>query len=97
MLDGAAIEVRMWLSHLKTEKGIDLATGRTPTKCRQEAEEFEADPCIEEAADVFISLIASCAYLGIHPDDLARAALNKIKVNASRIWEQLEDGTFQHV
>lgn len=96
MLDGVAVDVRMWLHHLKEGTGIDLATGKTPLKVMHEAEEFAAEPSLEEAADVFISLIAACTYFGWHPDDLARAARDKMEINKKRSWTQLPDGTYQH-
>ena len=66
-------------------------------KCRDEAAEFADDPCLQEAADVLITVRAAADHRGWSDADLAAAVRAKNAINAARTWEQQEDGTWQHV
>lgn len=78
-----------------TTRGIDLTTN-AHLKVKKEAAEFADDPCLEEAADVYISLIGALAQRGWSTDDLALAVDTKMAINEKRNWRQTADGTYQH-
>lgn len=94
-LSHSANDVQGWVAALDVQ-GVDLSTN-AHLKVYEEAGEFAADPCVEEAADVFISLMAACVNLGIKPADLAKAVYQKMVVNRGRVWAKMADGTYHHV
>lgn len=83
-----------WFGSLKS-RGIDL-TENAHLKVKKEADEFADDPCLEEAADVYISLIGALAQRGWGMDDLGLAVDTKMAINEKRNWRQTADGTYQH-
>lgn len=52
------------------------------------------DLAVGEVADVAIFLLQVAERLGF---DLMLEVQNKMNINAGRNWQQLEDGSFQHV
>jgi hypothetical protein len=83
-----------WFGHI-WDRGFDN-TGQE-TKMAKEVAEFVAEPSLDEAADVLITLIGSIRKYGWTVDDLARATQAKMEVNENRQWTLLDDGTYQHV
>lgn len=83
-----------WFAVLAS-RGVDL-TSNAHVKCKHEAAEFADNPCLEEAADVFISLCGALAQFGWTSDDLAVAVDSKMAINENRKWAQQPDGTYQH-
>jgi len=66
-------------------------------KCAAEAAEFAANPCLEEAADVLITVlgwVTSNDHLMETFLDMAHAKMHR---NLARTWVQQPDGTWQHV
>jgi NTP pyrophosphatase (non-canonical NTP hydrolase) len=63
-------------------------------KTQHEFQEWVADPCAEEAADVYMCLIYWAHLRGINLGDAVEAKLAK---NRDRSWRRKEDGTWQHV
>lgn len=70
------------------------ATGHLKTE--KEAKEFADDPCLEEAADVIISVLGAAFHRGWTISDIGRAMILKTQVNRERTWHQMPDGTWQH-
>ena len=66
-------------------------------KCATEAAEFAADPSLDEAADVLITVIGWCQLADISMEMLIDAATIKMTTNLARTWQQQPDGTWQHV
>lgn len=66
------------------------------TKLKKETAELEVSGHLDagEFADVAILLFDIAHLQGI---DLSRAIENKMRINESRSWQKLEDGTHQHV
>lgn len=93
-LDSVAIDAGMWFEDLH-KQGVDI-TDNAHLKCAHEAKEFAEDPCLEEAADVFIALLGACHHRGWTPADLAGAAMDKLVINQGRTWVRQPDGTWQH-
>lgn len=93
-LSDAAEETRLWFLKIRSE-GFDLAGQHR--KVLEEAREFSEDPCLEEAADVFITLIGSCVVGGWSLETLADAVSLKMEVNRGRTWAMQKNGTYQHV
>lgn len=93
-LNTAGNNAQGWAEALKVQ-GIDLVTN-AHLKVAHEAKEYADDQSIEEAADVFISLLVSLAQTGHTVYDLAKAVHAKMIVNRGRTWEKLPDGTYQH-
>lgn len=83
-----------WFGILKS-RGIDLTTN-AHLKVRAEATEFAETPTLEEAADVYISLIGALYQRNWSMQDLALAVDSKMAVNERRKWFQMLDGTYQH-
>lgn len=83
-----------WFRRLAAE-GIDL-TDNAHIKVEKEAIEFADEPSLEEAADVYISLLGAMYQRGWTPLDLAVAVQMKMEVNEQRSWVRLDDGTYQH-
>src|SRR5664279_1763293 len=75
-------------------------------KVRYEAEELviacfdetyqTPDRCLNEAADVLITLIGYLYRSGVSWRQLVRVANAKMAVNESRVWTAQPDGTYQH-
>lgn len=65
-------------------------------KMLKEAQEYTAAPSLDEAADVFITLIGCVAKQGWTVDLFSEAVQDKMVVNEQRQWAQLPDGTYQH-
>jgi hypothetical protein len=83
-----------WFDDLRVQ-GIDI-TDSAHIKARKEAQEFEADPSLEEAADVVIAIVGACHAQGWGLLDLGQAVMKKMHVNRQRTWRRTEDGTWQH-
>lgn len=94
-LNPAAVRATAWFNRLALD-GIDLTTN-AHVKVEHEAIEFADEPSLEEAADVFISLIGALHARDWTPHDLALAVRDKMIINESRTWAKLPDGTYQHV
>lgn len=88
-------DIQLWVEDL-LRQGIDLKTN-AHRKLLHEALEYSEDPSIEEAADVFISLVASLVQEGYTGIDLSVAVSAKMGINRMRTWAQTADGTWQHV
>lgn len=84
-----------WFATLH-DAGIDI-TDSAHIKVKKEADEFADEPSLEEAADVYISLLGACHHRGWSVTDLALAVHDKMEVNERRSWVKTEDGTYQHV
>lgn len=91
----ACAATRDWLLALAVD-GPDLRVS-AHVKAAHEAEEFRADPSLEEAADVLMCLIGALDYRGHSIADLAAAVAAKVEVNKMRTWAQQPDGSWQHV
>lgn len=94
-LDDAAQAACRWLNRLAASGGPDLRVN-AHRKTANEAQEFADEPCLDEAADVFIALIAAVIHMRHTPADLATAVEAKVAVNRQRSWVRLLDGTWQH-
>lgn len=94
-LAAATYRAYAWFGVLAS-RGIDLREN-AHLKVKHEAAEFADNPCLEEAADVFISLVGSLSQFGWDATDLAVAVDTKMAVNEKRRWAQMPDGTYQHV
>lgn len=94
-LGPACNRITVWFQRLM-EEGVDLTTN-AHLKVKHEAVEFADAPSLEEAADVFISLIGALRYQGWSSLDLVNAVHEKMDINENRTWAQQPDGTYQHV
>ena len=94
-LNEAYARATTWFETLGGQ-GIDLTTNGH-LKVRNEAIEFAEDPSLEEAADVFISLVGALHQRGWGSPELAAAVVSKMTVNEKRSWAISGDGTYQHV
>lgn len=94
-LEYAANDARGWAAALAIQ-GIDLRPN-AHLKVRDEGAEYAEEPSLEEAADVYISLMVSLENFGWSNGDLALAVFSKMLVNRQRQWAQGPDGTYQHV
>lgn len=95
-LNTAAAEAVAWVDKMSATHPRFGAPSATP-KVMKEAQEFCDDPSLEEAADVFISIIGACRVRGWSPAQLASAILDKVEVLHTRTYEEQADGTWQHV
>ena len=79
---------------------LDTFPGQGPkagaAKCLAEAQEFAADPSLEEAADVLITLLSWCAQTNHWSGEMLEAAEAKMVRNRQRQWNRQPDGTFRH-
>lgn len=66
-------------------------------KVLEEALEFHADPTLEEAADVLITIIGWARLAGYGADHLITALHNKNEINRARKWRKTDAGNWQHV
>lgn len=89
----AAHGITVWFGKLRLA-GFDTDNQRL--KVLKEAQEFADTPTLEEAADVFITIVGACQVHGWSMRELAGAVDAKMKINRQRTWEQLPDGTYQH-
>lgn len=65
-------------------------------KTLHEAQEFQENPSLEEAADILVCLAGWLIKSNYTWDDLVDAWGEKTIVNINRKWIRQEDGTFQH-
>jgi hypothetical protein len=84
-----------WFEDLIDSEGPDLATN-AHKKVLEEAQELHDAPSLEEAADVFISLVGTCVGRGWSGEDLADAIFRKLLINQSRTWHKQAGGTWRH-
>jgi hypothetical protein len=94
-LSEAAARTYAWFGILPTQ-GVNVTREGQLAKVRNEAIEFCDDPCLEEAADVFITLIGSLQVFGWSITELAVAVDTKMAINEKRKWARLDDGSYQH-
>lgn len=76
-------------------RGFDLS--RQHLKVKNEAIEFADSPCLDELADVYITVIGSLVQHGWSVEQLAVAVDSKMTINEARTWRQTADGTYQHI
>ena len=94
-LESAAARVYAWFGILPT-KGVHVTREGQLAKVRAEALEFVEEPSLDEAADVFITLIGALAQFGWSVTDLAVAVDTKMAINEKRTWAKMADGSYQH-
>lgn len=98
LIGDLAVEVTDWFEGLQVEQGLTFALEPQARKFLNEAEEFAAEPeRMDEAADVFISLVGTLWVQGRDLQDLAQAVSDKLVVLRERTWAVAPDGTYQHV
>lgn len=91
------LELAMAVRHFNTETIKATLVGAI-AKVAKEAAEFDANPSLEEAADLLITTIGAIQLMGFTSDDLLGVALAKMDTNVHhREWIQQPDGSFQHV
>jgi predicted house-cleaning noncanonical NTP pyrophosphatase (MazG superfamily) len=93
-LEDALLGVAYWFSELASH-GPDLRVN-AHLKTLHEAEEFAAEPSLEELADVMICLMGAAQHRGWTLDEMSQAVAAKLSVNQERTWYQKLDGTWQH-
>lgn len=94
-LEEAAARTYAWFGVLGSQ-GVHLTTEGQLAKVLRETIEFITDPSIEEAADVFITLMGSLSVFGWTVTDLAVAVDTKMGINEQRKWAKMPDGSYQH-
>lgn len=94
LLNVACRRADRWFNRLAAQ-GINVIQS-ADIKTLKEAKEFVDNPSLEEAADVFISLLGACKKHGWSSYDLAVATITKLGVNEQRTWAEQPDGTYQH-
>lgn len=98
LIGDVTVEVTDWFEQLQVEQGLTFSLEKQARKFRNEAEEFAAEPeRLDEAADVFISLMGTLWMQGKDLADLAQAVQDKMVVLRTRTWTTTSDGTYQHV
>lgn len=93
-LEEVTYRTHAWFG-LLVSRGFDLSSQHL--KVKNEAVEFADNPCIEEAADVYITIVGTLVQHGWSLNDLALAVDTKMAINEKRTWRQTADGTYQHV
>jgi NTP pyrophosphatase (non-canonical NTP hydrolase) len=71
----------------------DAALKSYLTKLQEESKELMEEPSMEELADCMLVLIGASRFL---EGDLKKEIEKKIKVNESRSWRRMPDGTYHH-
>ena len=98
LIGDVAVEVTTWFEQLQVERGMAFSLENQAKKFYNEAKEFAAEPeRMDEAADVFISLLGTLWVQGKDLADLAQAVADKMVVLRGRTWAVASDGTYQHV
>lgn len=98
LIGDVSAEVTAWFEQLQVEQGLTFTVEKQARKFRNEAEEFAAEPGkMDEAADVFISLLGTLWVQNKDLQDLAQAVNDKMVVLRTRTWATAPDGTYQHV
>lgn len=98
LIGDVTADVTYWFEQLQAEKGLSFSLPVQARKFRDEAEEFADEPHrMDEAADVFISLIGTLWVQGKDLADLAQAVQDKLEVLKGRSWAVAPNGTYQHV
>lgn len=98
LIGDMAVEITTWFEQLQVEKGLSFALEPQAKKFLNEAQEFADEPHrMDEAADVFISLIGTLWVQDKDLADLAQAVQDKLVVLRERTWAVASDGTYQHV
>lgn len=98
LIGDITVEVTDWFEQLQSEHGLTFAVERQAQKFLNEANEFAAEPHrMDEAADVFISLMGALWMQDKDLADLAQAVHDKLAVLRTRSWTTAADGTYQHV
>lgn len=71
------------------------------TKLQTEAEEAKTSKTNKdvkwELVDCYICLLAASVMVGLDHSNMEDMARQKLSTNMNRRWQQLEDGTFQHI
>lgn len=98
LIGDVTVEVTDWFEQLQVQQGLNFSLAKQAKKFRNEADEFADEPHrMDEAADVFISLIGTLWVQGKDLADLAQAVADKMVVLRGRTWSEAPDGTYQHV
>lgn len=98
LIGDVTVEVTDWFEQLQVSHGLTFEVGRQSQKFLNEAGEFAAEPHkMDEAADVFISLMGTLWVQGKDLADLAQAVADKLVILRGRTWTTAPDGTYQHV
>lgn len=98
LIGDVTVEITDWFETLQVRDGLTFDVGRQSQKFLNEAVEFATEPHkMDEAADVFISLIGTLWVQGLDLQDLAQAVSDKMVVLRGRTWGVAPDGTYQHV
>lgn len=98
LIGDVTVEVTNWFEQLQVQQGLSFSLGKQAMKFQNEADEFAAEPeRMDEAADVFISLVGTLWVQGKDLADLAQAVADKMEVLRGRTWAVAPDGTYQHV
>jgi phosphoribosyl-ATP pyrophosphohydrolase len=64
--------------------------------CARPSPDRSPEDCLEEAADVLITLLGYLYRSGVSWKKLVKAAHAKMNKNEARSWKRNEDGTYQH-
>src|SRR4051812_44418574 len=94
-LENAAARTYAWFGVLGSQ-GVEVTKEGQLAKVLRETIEFVTDPSIEEAADVFITLIGALVQFGWTVTELAVAVDTKMGINELRKWTKQTDGSYQH-
>lgn len=98
LIGDVTVEVTDWFEQLQVQQGLTWTPHSQARKFLDEAEEFALEPHrMDEAADVFISLIGTLWVQNKDLADLAQAVHDKLMVLRKRTWARAENGTYQHV
>lgn len=62
-------------------------------KLKEESEELQENPCMEELADCMLVLVGLSRFL---EGDLKAELQKKIEKNEKRTWVKMPDGTYHH-
>lgn len=97
LIGDLAVEVTDWFEQLQVQ-GLVFSLEAQAKKFLGEAQELADEPHrMEEAADVFVSLMGTLWVQGKDLQDLAQAVQDKLVVLRQRTWALQPDGTYQHV
>lgn len=97
LIGDVTVDITTWFEQLQVQ-GLNFSLDKQALKFRNEAAEFADEPeRMDEAADVFISLIGTLWVQNKDLADLAQAVEDKMVVLRTRTWAVAPDGTYQHV